>query len=248
VEGGMTLFALRKRETVKPNKGSAAPSAGHQWDSIDPLAYATAHRRAVWLLRLSVSTNVVLGAVAITLAGTLSVLMPLKEVRPAFITLAGAEDQIVRIEPLEKTTPGFELLLESIARRYVKSILEIDGATQGDRMREIFSMTAKPFAEDFNRNRIESGAIQKAIDSGLQREIIIRSGSKVGLWKGTYTYVVDFIQVDRRHGEEVERKPLRAYLAMTTAPQTVKAADVYSNPLGVVITEMTLKESPTDPE
>jgi hypothetical protein len=35
---------------------------------------------------------------------------------------------------------------------------------------------------------------------------------------------------------------------MTTAPQTVKAADVYSNPLGVVITEMTLKESPTDPE
>jgi type IV secretion system protein VirB8 len=212
------------------------------WAKVDPYAYKVAHRRLAWLLRLSVGTNIALAASVVALVGGLNVLLPLKEVRPAFITLAGAEDQIVRIEPIEKTVPGFELLLESMGRQYVKNLLEIDTATQVERFQTAFRMTAPDLYARFKRERLDNGAIQKAIDSGLQREIIIESASKAAVLRGVYTVVVDFIQVDRRHGEEVERKPLRAYLSMTTAPQQVTGPEVYANPLGVVVNDMALKE------
>ncbi len=46
--------------------------------------------------------------------------------------------------------------------------------------------------------------------------------------------------------EEIERKPLRAYLSIITAPQKVAAAYRYTNPLGVIVQEMTLKEKGSD--
>jgi type IV secretion system protein VirB8 len=211
---------------LAPQPDGAAVMGHGVWAKVDPYAYKVAHRRLAWLLRLSVGTNIALAASVVALVGGLTVLLPLKEVRPAFITLAGSEDQIVKIEPIEKTVAGFELLLEAMGRQYVKNLLEIDTA-----------LTAR-----FKRERIENGAIQKAIDSGLEREIIIQSASKAAVLRGVYTVVVDFIQVDRRHGEEVERKPLRAYLSMTTAPQQVKGPEVYTNPLGVVVKDMSLKE------
>ncbi|SIS85429.1 VirB8/TrbF family protein [Insolitispirillum peregrinum] len=213
----------------------------------DPFAYQSAHRRMAWLLRLSTATNVVLGLCLVGVSGALTVLMPLKEVRPALITLKGAEDQIIHIEPLEKGAAGFELLLEAMARRYVKNLLEIDDATQGPRFREAFAMTTQSYYKKFRDERIESKAIQEALDSGLTREILIESAAKVSENKGIYTYAVDFVQVDRRRGVEVERKPLRAYLAMTTAPSSVAAPQRYDNPLGIVVQDLTLKEKRPTP-
>jgi type IV secretion system protein VirB8 len=227
---------------LAPQPDGAAVMGHGVWAKVDPYAYKVAHRRLAWLLRLSVGTNIALAASVVALVGGLTVLLPLKEVRPAFITLAGSEDQIVKIEPIEKTVAGFELLLEAMGRQYVKNLLEIDTATQVERWRAAFRMTGTDLTARFKRERIENGAIQKAIDSGLEREIIIQSASKAAVLRGVYTVVVDFIQVDRRHGEEVERKPLRAYLSMTTAPQQVKGPEVYTNPLGVVVKDMSLKE------
>lgn len=213
----------------------------------DPFAYQSAHRRMAWLLRLSTATNVVLGLCLVGVSGALTVLMPLKEVRPALITLKGAEDQIIHIEPLEKGVEGFELLLEAMARRYVKNLLEIDDATQEPRFREAFAMTTQSYYKKFRDERIESKAIQEALDSGLTREILIESAAKVSENKGIYTYAVDFVQVDRRRGVEVERKPLRAYLAMTTAASSVAAPQRYDNPLGIVVQDLTLKEKRPTP-
>ncbi len=213
---------------------------------VDPFAYQSAHRRMAWLLRGSVATNIVLGACLVTSIGAITVLLPLKEIRPALVTLSAADQQVVTIEPLEKGVPGFDLVLEAAAGRYVKLLLEIDAATQGPRFDEAFAMTGQSFVKKFRAERIESKVIQDALDNGIQREILVETAQRVSDTGGVYTYAVDFVQVDRRHGEEIERKPLRAYLSIITAPQKVAAAYRYTNPLGVIVQEMTLKEKGSD--
>ena len=52
---------------------------------------------------------------------------------------------------------------------------------------------------------------------------------------------VDFRQIDRFGGEPAEEKALRAYLNMTVRPQQVRAADLFDNPLGVIVLDMTVK-------
>ncbi len=229
---------------IKLNKSPAlaaepAPSHG-AFRQADPWAYQAAHRRLAWILRLSVGTNVVLAASLIASIGAFSALLPLKEIRPAFITLAGAEDQIVRIEPIEKTAPGFELLLESMARRYVRLLLEIDSATQKSRFDEAFAMTSAELYKKFSDERFKE--IERLVNDGYQREVRVESASKVDERSGVWTYAVDFVQVDSRKGEPLSTKPLRAYLTMITAPQRVNAADKYINPLGVIVTDIALKE------
>ncbi len=220
---------------------AAEPAPSHKaFRHADPYAYQAAHRRLAWILRLSVGTNVVLAASLIASIGAFSALLPLKEIRPAFIRLNGAQDQIITVEPLEKTAPGFELLLESNAQRYVRLLLEIDTATQSTRFREAFAMTASDLYQRFEDTRRKE--IERLLADGYQREIRVESASKVAEQDGVWTYAVDFIQVDSRHGVQLSEKPLRAYLTMITAPQLVKPADVYNNPLGVIVTDIALKE------
>lgn len=128
----MKLSLLRKQKTVLTSP-SPAGMAALMVDSPDRLgAYpaerdvpALEGRRYLWIARafaigmfLSLCLNVVLG-VAI---GTLS---PLVRVEPMLLTFKDRSEQIVKIEPFERGTSGFELMTEALVRDYVLSRHEI---------------------------------------------------------------------------------------------------------------------------
>lgn len=209
----------------------------------DPFSFAVAHRRLAWLLRLSVVINVVLGACLIISLSAWSTLLPLKHTEIALLRADPDDDRIYRVEPADAlTVEGFDLLMESMARRYVRLLLEIDTITQTERFREAFRMTDRGFYERFQEERIQTRQIQDAIDSGLTRSITVESVDFIENTYGTYKYAVDFVQTDERGGEVVERRKVRAYLNMTTRPQSVTAPERFENPLGITVIDLVLKE------
>ena len=103
-------------------------------------------------------------------------------------------------------------------------------------------MTDNLFYERFKKERIDPREVQNAIDSGLTRSITVESVDFIENTHGTYKYAVDFVQTDTRKGELVERRKVRAYLNMTTRPQSVSATERFENPLGVTVIDLVLKE------
>lgn len=210
--------------------------------SADPYAFQAAHRRLAWMFRLSVGVNVALAAAVTVQANAISVLVPLKTTEVALVRTYAPDDKLYRIEPITEEVDGFQLLLESTARRYVKLTLELDPVTQDERLREASRMTDATFSKRFYEERVKSGSIRKALDDGLTREVLIESVSRIESFGNDHKLVVDYVQVDRQRGEETGRKKLRAYLSMTTRPREVRKEDRYTNPLGIVVLDMTLKE------
>lgn len=206
----------------------------------DPYSFAVAHRRLAWMLRLSVMTNVCLVFVAVSMASAISTMMPLKEIRVALLKTAPSDDRVFEVQPLEQSTPGFDLVMEAAARRFVKSTLEIDETTQNMRFEDVQAMVEEGFWTNWlaeHRDRIIA-----ALDDGLKREIIIETTHRMEQRPEQWLVAVDFRQIDRFDGEVSEEKHLRAYLSMTVRPQQVRAANLFDNPLGVIVLDMTVKE------
>ena len=205
----------------------------------DPFAFAIMHRRLAWLLRLSVATNIVMvAAFGIAMSGY-SALLPLKEVRVALLRTAADEDRIFRIEPMEQDVRSFDILMESSARRFVKLLLEIDDVTQKARFDEAFLLMDPAFRRRWLG--IHEDRIKAALGDGLERGIAVETTHRLDQRVGEWLVTVDFRQTDRLKGEVVGESPLRAYIRMTTRPARVSRAELYMNPLGITVLDMTVK-------
>lgn len=209
--------------------------------SADPYAFRSAHRRLAWTLRLSAVANVVLVAAVIALSSTIHALLPLRRTEVALLRADPADDRVYRVEPIARDVDGFDLLLEATARRYVKLLLEIDPVSQNDRFREAMSLTASEFRSRFIRERIDSGELDDAIASGLNRSVAVESADRIASRGDEYSFAVDFVQVDRRGGAVIDERPLRAYLSIATRPHEAGSADRFTNPLGLRVTDLVLK-------
>ena len=235
----MTLFRKRAQKRAASSQDFVDHSSLRQ---ADPFEFQVAHRRLCLVLRLSVGSNIALLGAVLALGSALSALTPLKEVRLALLRVDPADQRLYRIEPIQANVEGFSLLLEQVARRYVRNILEIDPITQAERFREAARMTGLDQFERFKRERIDSGAIEQAHKDGLTRAIVTESANEVSSANGIYTLAVDFTQSDSVGGREIGRRSLRAYLRMTTRPREVADTDKIENPLGVVVLDMVVKE------
>lgn len=242
----LSFFRRRFRASGPVPGPASGPSLADRHEAVqrlDPYGFAVTHRRMAWLLRISAGSNVVLGACLTLSMAAWSTLLPLKHTEIALLRADPDDNRIYRVEPADAlTVEGFDLLMESMARRYVRLLLEIDAITQTERFREAFRMTDDGFYNRFQEKRIRSGEIEDAIASGLTRSITVESVDFIENTQGTYKYAVDFIQTDERGGELVERRKVRAYLNMTTRPRSVKGTERFENPLGITVTDLVLKE------
>ncbi len=206
----------------------------------DPFAFAIAHRRLAWLLRLSVILNVMLMiAFSASITGY-AALFPLKEVRVALVRAAEDDDRIYHIEPMEQDVAGFDILMEATARRFVNNLLEIDDTTHKSRFSEATRLMDSKFYKRWLNEHQDR--IQDALDDGLFREIIVETTHKQDQRVGEWLITVDFRQIDTIDGKVISDNPLRAYVRMTTRPQRVSTQERYLNPLGITILDLTVKQ------
>ncbi|CAA7619316.1 VirB8/TrbF family protein [Magnetospirillum sp. UT-4] len=214
----------------------------------DPYAFEAAHRRLAWMLRLSAMTNVGLLAVVIVQSSAISTLVPLQKVQMGLVRIEPRDDRmvpvdpvsLVRVLPITRETPGFDLMMEAFVRRYVRILLEIDAVSQGDRMREANIHSDADLWKRFTGERLKD--IERALDSKLNRSVVVETAERISLRDGIAHYAVDFVQSDTRDGKAVETRKLRAYLAVTTRPHTVRESEKFENPLGLRVLDVALKE------
>ena len=213
--------------------------------TLDPFVFEVAHRRLAWCFRLSVMTNIALTCcVVITSAAFLSV-FPLKEVRFAFLREDVETNKVWRVEPVSRNVDGYEVLLEAKAREFVEDILPIDALTQAGRYGRAFKMATAQFYETFKRDRLDSGFMTEARKSSLNRSIRIEAVDVRQTPANPETHLVsaDVVQLDRfGNAEEAKEKRLRVFLEMTALPQIVSESELYTNPLGILVLNMTIKE------
>lgn len=243
------MFRRRSKAAGPPAGGEAPTPKGHESvRRADPYAFAVSHRRLAWMFRISAMLNVGLCAVVIAEAAAIAELVPLQRLQLGLVRIEPSTDkivkvdpaQLVRIEPITADVPGYDLMLESFVRRYVRLILEIDKVSQTDRMQRAAMFTEARFWDAFGKERFK--AIEKALDAGLNRSIVVESADLVARRNGVSRYAVDFVQTDDRKGERIETKKLRAYLAVTAQPQTVQKSEQYENPAGFRVIDLALKE------
>lgn len=240
-------FKGKARRRRRPPSGPG-PVDHSQVRKADPYAFEAAHRRLAWMLRLAVVIVVALAGVSITAISAIATLVPLKEVQLGLVRIEERSDKmvpvdpasLVRVLPVTKDTPGFDIMLESFVRRYVRILLEIDAVSQDDRMREANLHSDPEFWKKLMSTRL--GEIKAALDSGLNRSIVVESVDRISLRNDTYRYAVDFVQTDARNGKLVEIRKLRAYLPVTLRPHTVKPAEQFENPHGLRVLDLALKE------
>src|SRR5690349_21475828 len=77
------------------------------------------YRSMSWLAHVSLVACVVLCLTNIASVATIYALLPLKEIKPMFLSVRSSKDQVVHVEPLAKDTRGYDLLMESLVRQYV---------------------------------------------------------------------------------------------------------------------------------
>ncbi len=214
-------------------------------NDLNPFANQSEFNRVMMFAKLSLGFNVGMVITIIFLLIVLMQLFPLKRVEVALVELNPASNQIVTIKPLNPKIPGFQVLLETISKKFIINLLSIDAISQRARFIEAFSMMdSKPISE-FNKNRIENKAIEKFLAEGLVRNIIVESCDPIeGLTNNVYKYSCEFIQRDTKtNSQELKsEKQLRAYIAFTLRENEVKINDKYNNPLGLFVIEFSIKE------
>lgn len=225
--------------TLSPTDVQAEPKHANILKA-DPFAYKTAHRRMAWLLRLSVGMNIALIACVVASIQALVSLVPLKETEIALLRADPSDDRIYRVEPISVEVDGFELMLEKLARRYVRQILTIDNTTQNTRFEEVRTYSDAEFFNSYVATN--KTIIEEAIDDGLNRSITVKGAYQVDAYDGVYLYVVEFLQTDKFGREKPKRRPLRAFLEMTPRPQEVTTTERFENPLGIRVLGMSIKE------
>lgn len=234
----------------EPRLASASPAAPdapvldrHQAViDADPYSFQVSHRRMAWMLRMSAMTNVGQLAALIVSINLIAEMLPLKTTEFVFIREHVADDRIYRIEPISRSVPGFDVMMEGMAKRYVSECLAVDPVSQGERMRWCARISEAKFWERFtdeNKKRVDD-----MVDSRITRSIEHISVERLQTAGNVFKYVVDFRQTDEQRGKLIEAVPRRAYLNLTTRPGSVREADKYENPHGITVLDISVRKRP----
>lgn len=238
------MFSFFKR---KPSQRTL-PSLDRDHDhspvrAVDPFDFQVAHKRLLLCFRISATLNVTMGMTVCALVAALLAMMPLKEIRPALIMADSRDNLVYRVEPISPKTNGFNLVLETVVRGFVVNALSIDPLSSDARAAKARTVMTDVYHKKYMKTFISNGWLQDAMDSGLIRSIIIESTNHIdNPTTAERLLSVDYIQIDTRNNVELERKRMRAFLKLVMRPQIVQKSQIYNNPLGVFVLDMSTKE------
>lgn len=158
-----------------------------------------------------------------------------KEVIPMMVRFDTEDRQIVRIEPFDRTMPGFQAMTEVLVKEYVTMREEIIANSEAMQTRytTIVSRTTNDIVPQYDRT--QRPLIVNYLQSGLTREVVVES---VRLPAGGKFFQVDFKTIDRDNTGAIIANGENnwiAYVSVRYNPQTVEAKDRYMNPLGFTV-------------
>lgn len=238
-------FLKIKNKQSDASKTVSEPEIGNHSSVLeaDPFAFKTAARRNAFFLRFFVTYSAAATLAVIVLVSSITSLFPLKTTEFVLLRVDPNDDRIYQVEPVSVDVPGYELMVEKIARRFVREILTIDEVTQNSRFDRVRRYSDSAFFNTYIKENKD--LISRALSDGLNRSITIQGANKIVRYDDIYQFVVEFTQTDRIGREKPTVRKLRAYLELAPRPQEVKEVDKFENPLGIRVLNMAVKEQPS---
>ena len=162
-------------------------------------------------------------------------LFPLKRVEPLLLTISPKSDQVVRIEPFEAETQGFDVMTESLARDYVKMRETIDFQTETERWERVYWLSSPSVFETFKNmmNKQGSGIYEKRQRDNVTRSLSMSSLSTLS--KNPRILQVEWQSTDYQDGIEINRTRWISTLTIQYEPAGVRFEDRHMNPVGFVV-------------
>ncbi len=200
------------------------------------LDFEIAHRRTVYVLHKSVAGNFVMFGVISVLATLLYASWPLKEIKLGLLRGTCEGERTLWVEPLHKDVDGVKLFLEQQVGLWLDDVETIDGMTEAERFSRARWMATTTVWNDFETRRIKSGAVQKAISTGLSRQVVVHVVHEIdSLETGVRKLRAEYTLIDRERGKELERKRVEAIVAIVFLGKEIRLEDRYMNPLGATV-------------
>ena len=173
-----------------------------------------------------------LGNVALGLA--LARLFPLKEVVPMVLTLSNRADQIVRVEPFEVETKGFELFVEALLKGYVEKRETIDLHTEVPRWQEVNWLSSEEvwlaFKHLMEKANKES-PFERYRREGVTRGVHVKNVSKVA----EHVYRVEWESADAHLTEPRGEGHWVSTISVAFEEKAVRYENRYMNPIGLQV-------------
>jgi type IV secretion system protein VirB8 len=192
------------------------------------------YRAAWWMAWVLGSCLIVSMLGNVCLGLTIVRLLPLKEVVPMILTVSDKANQIVRVEPFELKTKGFELFIQSLLRGYVEKREAIDLHTEMPRWQEVnwlssdeVWMAFKHLMEKANKD----SPFERYKAEGVTRAVHVKVVSKVG----EHVYQVEWESADAQLTQPRGRGNWVSTLTVAFSEKATSYEDRYMNPIGLQI-------------
>jgi len=208
------------------------------------VATFNAYRSYQHLTRVLFGVCVILGMSTIFLTCCLINLFPLKEIQPMLLSFTDQQNQVVRIQPFERSIEGRRLMTEKLVMRYVELREAIDGVTDNQRTREIHMYSDPPLYEAF-RNLVKSdnpkSPVVEFYKKNMTRSVHVKRCLSLEP-DAPNTYRIEWESIDYLHNQEIERKQWITTLSVKFEARDVKYEDQYINPLGLTVTHYAISK------
>lgn len=202
---------------------------------------------AWWVSRAMAIMVFVLLFVILSLASGFLWLFPLKEVKPLLLTAYNKDTQIIKIEPIAKTTYGYNKLMEIYTKQFVVDLHTVDGQTEKSRLKKLLLMTQDETSDYVARilNTEDSNAIiRQLIEANVTRSVIIKNVNYLAP-DAPNTWQVDWelLEIDKHHAIQ-KRTNFSSVVTVESQIKKLHFDEEDLNPVGFTVLRYSIRLAP----
>lgn len=199
---------------------------------------------AWWVSRAMAILVFVLLFVVLALASGFLWLFPLKEVKPILLTAYNKDTQIIKIEPIAKTTSGYNKLMEIYAKQFVVDLHTIDGQTENSRLKKLLLMTEDETTDYVNsvlNTEDDHSTIRKLIDAKVTRSVVIKNVNHLAP-DAPNTWRIDWelLEINQEHSVQ-KRTNFSSIVMAETQTKQVSFDEEDLNPVGFTVIRYSIR-------
>ena len=199
---------------------------------------------AWWVSRAMAIIVFVLLFVILSLASGFLWLFPLKEVKPLLLTAYNKDTQIIKIEPIEKTTYGYNKLMEIYAKQFVVDLHTVDGLTEKSRLKKLSLMTqdeTTDYVDSVLNTENDNATIRKLMDANITRSVIIKNVNYLAP-DAPNTWQIDWELLDINKDHTIQKRT--NFSSVVTAETQIKQVSFDEedlNPVGFTVIRYSIR-------
>lgn len=197
-----------------------------------------------WVARVMGIGVITLIFAVLALSSVIIWLLPLKEIKYSLVTGYNKETQVIKVEPIEKTTYGWNKLMEILSKQFVVDLHTLDGQTEEQRLKKLSLMVdeeTREFVENqLNMSKHNSSA-RKVLEAGVKRSVNIKSITNLAP-EAPNTWQVEWEGLENDVNAEVQRRNhFISTITAETQEKTVHSGEEELNPVGYTVTRYSLR-------